>query len=96
MHLYTSNGRGNHQTTIFPNMNSITDVETIEAAVRFDHVAASYKNHYRSVSNFILSDVVVLDLDNDHSNNPSEWITMESFSEYFEEWSTIWSPVETI
>ena len=84
MHLYTSNGRGNHQTTIFPNMNSITDVETIEAAVRFDHVSASYKKHYRSVSNFILSDVVVLDLDNDHSNNPSEWITMESFSEYFE------------
>lgn len=47
----------------------------MQKAVRFDHVCAEYKGNYRSIGNFARSDVVVMDIDNDHTEEPAEWIT---------------------
>jgi len=44
-------------------------------AARFDHVAATYAGDKRGTSSFLESDCVVMDIDNDHTNNPDEWIT---------------------
>ena len=46
-----------------------------------DHVCAKYKNNYRSIDNFLKSNVVVMDLDNDHTDDPDEWITAEKLEE---------------
>ena len=53
----------------------------MKAVVRLDHVCADYKNNYRSAENFIESVVAVMDCDNDHSENPDEWVTFETLDE---------------
>ncbi|WP_327786655.1 phage/plasmid primase, P4 family [Corynebacterium belfantii] len=65
----------------YPNRHEITSSEDLAAAAAFDHVAATYKNNHRSNENFLVSDCVVMDIDNDHTENPAEWITPESLSE---------------
>lgn len=55
--------------------------EEMKEAVRFDHVCAEYKGNYRSIGNFTRSDVVVMDIDNDHTEKPKEWITPEMLDE---------------
>ena len=46
-----------------------------------DRVCAEYYNDYRSTGNFRQSNVVVMDCDNDHTENPAEWISPEKLDE---------------
>ena len=79
--LYTADCTGNAKNTIYPNQKVITSEADLRKAVTFDHVCALYTNNARSDANFQLSDVVPMDCDNDHSDNPDEWITPEKLSE---------------
>jgi len=47
----------------------------MKAAAAYDHVTAEYKNNYRGNANFIQADNAPLDCDNDHSDDPKEWVT---------------------
>ena len=76
----------------YPNRVSVMSAEELQAAVRFDHVCAEYKDNYRSVGNFIRSNVIVMDCDNDHSENPEEWITTEKMKKLFEDYSFAVAP----
>ena len=73
--LYTSNTVGKLSNCIYPNKTVITDEKSLADAVRFDHVTAEYKDFYRSNINFIGSDNIPMDCDNDHSDNEKDWIT---------------------
>lgn len=73
--LYTANTVGNSKTSVFPTKHVVTDKASFQQAVQFDHVTAEYQNNYRKGDNFIQSDVLPLDCDNDHSDNPSDWVT---------------------
>ena len=73
--LYTADHVGNLSNCIYPNKAKITDKDTLIEAVKLDHVTAEYKDHYRSNGNFIKADNVPLDCDNDHSDNPQDWVT---------------------
>ena len=44
-------------------------------AATFDHVCAAYKQNYRSVDNFLKADCLPMDCDNDHSDDPDDWLT---------------------
>jgi P4 family phage/plasmid primase-like protien len=72
--LYTANTVGNSKTSVFPTKHVVTDKASFQQAVQFDHVTAEYQNNYRKGDNFIQSDVIPLDCDNDHSDNPSDWV----------------------
>lgn len=61
----------------------ITNSAELEHALRFDHVCAKYKDHRRSEANFISSDVIPMDCDNDHSEDPSKWKTPEDVKAAF-------------
>lgn len=65
--LYTADCIGNLKNCIYTNKIAIKDKETLIAAVGKDHVMASYKEGYRSKANFINSDVIPMDCDNDRS-----------------------------
>lgn len=69
----------------YPNTVTVMNAEQLSRAARNDHVCAEYKGNYRSVSNFIRSDVIVMDCDNDHSENMEDWITLDKLEEIFEE-----------
>lgn len=73
--LYTANCVGSLSISIYPNKRIITDETSMKAAAAFDHVTAEYKNNHRSNSNFISADNIPMDCDNDHSDDPSDWVT---------------------
>ena len=72
--IYTANCTGNEKNTLYPNQRVITCEGDLKKSITFDHVCAKYKNDTRSDANFIVSDVVPMDCDNDHSDDPDEWI----------------------
>lgn len=75
--IYTADCTGNEKNTLYPNQRVITCEGDLKKSITADHVCALYKNNTRSDANFIVSDVVPMDCDNDHSDNPDEWITPE-------------------
>ena len=81
--IFTSDSVGDRRNCLYPHRVEITDREKLRAAVSFDHVCAEYEGNYRSISNFKESDVCVMDVDNDHSDVPSEWITPENLEAEF-------------
>ena len=81
--IFTSDYVGNRKNCLYPNRVCITDKEKLRAAVSFDHVCAEYEGNYRSVSNFKEADVCVMDVDNDHSDDPQQWITAENLESEF-------------
>ena len=81
--FFTAKCSGNAQNCLYPNKIEVTDAQSLSAAVRFDHVMAEYQNHYRSKDNFIWSDCLGMDCDNDHSDNPSDWISVDDIKAAF-------------
>lgn len=79
--LYTANCTGDKNNCSYPNAVTITGPAEMAAAAAFDHVTAEYKDNYRNNSNFIGALVLPMDCDNDHSENPADWITPEKLGE---------------
>lgn len=75
--LYTANCTGNEKNCLYPNVCIIENMADLMAAVEKDHVTGRFRGNYRSSGNFELSDCEVMDCDNDHSEDPDEWITPE-------------------
>lgn len=73
--VYSADCVGNSGNCLYPNKNVVTDKESFFAATKMDHVTAKYKGNYRSKDNFESSDCIPLDCDNDHSENPEDWLT---------------------
>ena len=67
----------------YPHKIEVGDATAMESAVAHDHVCATYNNNYRSKENFVESDVIPMDIDNDHSEDPADWITEEKMAELF-------------
>ena len=74
--LYSADITGNPGNCSYP-------ADSLKAAVCHDYVCAEYKNHYRNNDNFIGSDCLPVDCDNDHSEDPSEWITPDDVAAAF-------------
>lgn len=73
--IYYANNKNDKNNVYYKNKVIVTNSESMESVVEFDHVGATYKDNRRSVDNFIESDVIIMDSDNDHSENPDDWIT---------------------
>lgn len=83
--LYTAHCTGNLSNCIYSKKAIITDKESLLKAIKFDHVTAKYKDNYRSNANFIQADNVVLDCDNDHLDNPKDWVTSVDVATTFQD-----------
>ena len=81
--IYAADVTGAQDNCIYPHRYEIADAASLARAVRRDHVCARYKNNYRGNDNFIVSDCLVMDVDNDHTENPDEWITPEALAEEY-------------
>ena len=67
----------------YPHKHVILDEASLKAAISHDYVCAEYRNSYRNGDNFIGSDCLPVDCDNDHTEAPAGWKTPEDVMEAF-------------
>ena len=79
--LQTADVAGDAKNCFYPYRVEVGCAEDLQEAVKHDHVCGSYRKDYRSIGNFLHSDVLVMDCDNDHTEDPGEWITAEKLDD---------------
>ena len=87
MHIFKSNVLAVAANTSYPHefvIDSKTTKEDLKEIFDKDYVCAKYRDNKRSRENFIVSDCLALDCDNDHSDDPNHWITPEDIINNFE------------
>ena len=77
MKIYYADCIGRAENSQYPHPQEITDEASLAEAVSHDYVCAEYEGNHRGVDHFLRSDCLVLDFDNDHSENPEDWVTPE-------------------
>ncbi len=73
--LWAAKVCGQPSNRYYPDKTNISSREQMTTAVHLDHVCGEFRNHRRSRENFISADCIVMDCDNDHSEDPSTWIS---------------------
>ena len=81
--LFSADFIGAPSNCSYPHKFEVTDTATLTEAVKKDYVCAEYLNCYRNGDNFIGSDCLPVDCDNDHSENPADWVTVEDVKKAF-------------
>ena len=81
--LYSGNYTGNPANCLYPHRVEVVDEESLKTGVSHDYVCAEYKENYRNNSNFLGSNCLPVDCDNDHSDNPAEWVSVDDVKEAF-------------
>ena len=77
--VYHSGSCGNAKNCTYPHVETGSTPEELKQLFRYDHTLIRFKNNYRCIDNFQEAAVVVLDNDNDHSDDPSDWVSVEDF-----------------
>ncbi len=81
--IFQASCMGKASNCEYPHEIRVTDAESLKLAARRDYVCARYQNSYRSVANFMEADCVGMDVDNDHSDSPEDWIHPEDIRKVF-------------
>ena len=81
--LFTSDVRQQAQNCRYPYRVEVKDKDSLVRAVSHDYVCAVYQGGYRSLQNFLRSDCLAFDIDNDHSDLPAEWVEPRDVAEAF-------------
>lgn len=71
--LYLADCTGNAANCLYSEKVTIRSKEDLKEAIKKDHVCAKYKRSYRSKSNFISSNVIAMDVDNE-DDDEREWL----------------------
>ena len=79
--LYTADCRGDRTNCLYPHRVEASSAAELARAVSFDHVAARYLDNYRGNRKFMEAELIEMDCDNDHSDDPAEWVTPEKLAE---------------
>ncbi len=90
--IYRAHCTGDAKNCLYPVRLEVNSETELAKAVAFDHVVAEYAGNYRNVGNFVLADTVVMDLDNDHSEAPTEWIDPEKLAALLPDVAFAWAP----
>ncbi|MGP3261510.1 phage/plasmid primase, P4 family [Limosilactobacillus fermentum] len=83
--LSTAANSGQASNTIYPHQQTITNAQELEQAAHYDHVCGQFKNNQRAIANFIKADCLIMDCDNDHSDDPTTWIKPANIANYFDD-----------
>ena len=72
--MYYADCVGNETNCLYPHKVEVKDEASFREAVSRDYVCAEYQNSYRSNDNFIQSDCLAVEFDNDHTDDPEKWV----------------------
>lgn len=78
MTFYTANCRGNAKNSLYPKKCVVDNEDDCIEVMAFDHVCGEFRDFRRGNDNFLSCDVDVMDCDNDHSDQPEDWIYPEA------------------
>lgn len=81
--IYYSDLQGNPKNCVYSNEGEAKNAEELKAFMAFDHVFIKFKNNYRNTENFIQANNAVFDCDNDHTEEPSKWISPKDILKLF-------------
>ena len=81
--VYHSGQHGNAQNCTYPYSGTGSTPEELKKLFCYDHTFIRFRNNYRSKSNFLEAAVATLDNDNDHSDDPDEWIPIDAIPRLF-------------
>ena len=81
--IYYANTRNDPKNCRYPNRLIDLSDEALKEAFSHDYVCAEYKGNYRNASNFIRSNCLAFDVDNDLSDDPADWLTPEDLRDPF-------------
>lgn len=72
---------GNETNCLYTHKVEVKDEASFKEAVSHDYVCAEYKNSYRSNDNFVQSDCLAVEFDNDHTDDPDKWVYPKDLKE---------------
>ena len=72
--IYYADCLGQASNCRYPHRLEVRDPASLARAVGRDYVCAEYRDAYRKNGNFLSSDCLPVDCDNDHSENPDDWV----------------------
>lgn len=78
--LNLARGRQNPRNVVFADTVEVTSADELKASCLFDHVGAVLRDGYRSNRDFVSSNVVIMDCDNE-DDDPATWVTPEKVAE---------------
>ena len=81
--IYHADCIGQANNCLYPHSVEITDAASLTRAVSRDYVCAAYEGSYRNNDNFLGSDCLSVECDNDHSDDPLDWKTPADIAEAF-------------
>lgn len=83
MKLYHSGVRQNAKNARYIYETEIKSCEDIIKVVSYDNTCAKCKDNYRKNDNFIQADCSMFDVDNTHSEKPTEWVYPKDIRKMF-------------
>lgn len=81
--MYTAGCTDKPKNTYYPTEVVVQNLKVMEQAMRRDHVCAAYRDNCRGNNNFLHSNCIPMDCDNDHSDKPEDWKTPEDIKNTF-------------
>lgn len=81
--VFHSGNCGNAQNCKYPHSGIGSTPEELKKLFCYDHTFIRFKNNYRSKENFLEATIAALDNDNDHSDDPAEWIPIDAIPQLF-------------
>lgn len=78
--LSVAKTRQNPKNRVFSDTVEVTSADELKASCLFDHVGVVLRDGYRSNKDFVTSNVVIMDCDNE-DDNPETWVTPEKVVE---------------
>lgn len=81
--IYSSYCLGLAENCHYTKPYEVSNTASLAEAVSHDYVCAKYKNFYRSNENFLQADCLPVDCDNDHSEEPQDWILPQNVMHAF-------------
>ncbi|OQY40935.1 MAG: hypothetical protein B6229_00430 [Spirochaetaceae bacterium 4572_7] len=69
--------------TLYEEEVDIDSLNDFKKSVSVDHVMCKFIDNKRSNTNFISCDCLYADIDNTHSENPKDWVTIKEFKKMF-------------
>lgn len=87
MTIYNAKVLRDTYNTYYPDEKYIDRAESLIDIHQYDHVMCKFKDNKRRGENFIESDCLYADVDNTHSENPDDWVSINDFRKLFKEYA---------